>query len=121
MSQRYDKLVAHRGTYSTPSDGDILMVVPSLNYDFLVIGIQAVVKTAGAQAAAALVVQSYAASPVTIVSLTTGTNAQYSNLEGLVAAASRPQDAGTPIAVAWDTTDGSAVGEFVLWLTPTIE
>lgn len=120
MSQRYDKVVPFYGTYSTPSNNDVLMVLPSLNYDFLVIGIQAVVRTAGATTGS-LVVETYAASPANIHTLAVGTSAQYTSLEGLVVADNREQDAGTEIAVTWDTTDGSAVGDFVLWITPTIE
>lgn len=117
MTMNYDKVVAYHGTYSTPNNNDVLLVVPTKSHDFIVTRLLVNVRTAGAQAAGALVIETYAGSPVAIDTLTVGTSAQYTQLELIVDADTREQAGGTPIAVTWSTTDASAIGDFTLFMT----
>ena len=104
------------GMYTTPNNNDVLFVFPSFTYDYFVTQIKAVVVTAGATTGS-LVLETYAASPANIHTLAVGTSAQYSSLTGTVVEANRTVEAGTEIALTWDTTDGSAVGYFAVFGT----
>lgn len=120
MSLNYTEKCMVHGSWSTPNDGDVLLVIPASAYDYYVLGIEAIATTAGVVAAAGLDVETYAASPVAITSVTVGTTAARGTVRQLCPQATRLVSAGTPIAVTWNTNEGTGVGQFILHLTSTL-
>lgn len=118
MSLNYtDKVMLAYGIVDTPSDGDIVAMIPSLTYNYLVTNFMVIVNTAGAEAATALRLETAAASPTVLGTLTIGTTAADTSLAHVVVDDNREVTAGTGMQLAAVTTDASAVYYFCVWGT----
>lgn len=110
MSINYaDKILLASGKVTTPTNGDIVDMIPSLTNDYLVTSVMVIVETAGAQSATGLTIETAEASPTEVHALVIGTTAADTSLKGDVAEASRLVTAGTGLQLKAVTTDASAV------------
>jgi hypothetical protein len=102
----------------TPTANEVLAMIPSKGFNFLVLAIMAIIQTAGTQAAGTITLQTAQGTPVDKGTLVTGTSVADTSLRTSIAEDNREVSDGTGLqAVFSGTADTTLVAHVQIWGT----